>query len=41
MTFSSSRKPPFKKTKSPNDITEVSFIEKWARKKFGIFDQHF
>ena len=40
MTFLSSRKPPFEKTKSSNDKSEVSFTEKLTRSIFGIFYQN-
>ena len=40
MTLLSSKNTHFEKTTSSDDKTQVSFAEKKARKKFGIFDQN-
>ena len=39
MTFLSSKKPPFEKTTSSNDKTNVYFTEKLARRILEIFDE--
>ena len=39
-TFLSSKKPPFEKTKSPNDNTEISCRENYALEIYGIFYQN-
>ena len=36
----SSKKPPFEKTKSPNDNTEISCRENYALEIYGIFYQN-
>ena len=40
MSYLSSKKPPFEKTKSSTDKTKVSFTEKQARKIFGTSHQN-
>ena len=39
-TFLSSKKPPFEKTQSPNDNTEISCRENYALEIYGIFYQN-
>ena len=40
MWFLWTKNPPFDKTTSTNDNTNVSFTEKKARKIFGTYDQN-
>ena len=40
MSFLRSKKPPFDKTRWSNDVTKVSWTEKWARKILGTDDQN-